>query len=208
MIYYIYRVDNILLALFFIISSSLVTYSILKYKNKKEERSDLDYTRLNEAEYIELRLNNQINWFDHKSIKCQKEYKLWCLVQIILSAIIPIITIFPINKEYEWTITISIVACGSICSAISSYLMLSNSHDLWIKYRTACELLKKEKSLYLTNSSTYGTNPLSNFNKFVHRIEEIIATENNQWNAIMNESNNTSKTSTTKEQNKAHSAGS
>ncbi len=46
---------------------------------------------MQEQEYLKERLNDQIDWYDSKSIKNQKEYKVIRITEVIISALIPIL---------------------------------------------------------------------------------------------------------------------
>lgn len=45
-------------------------------------------------DYVRYRLEDQINWYDTKSISCQKQYNFNKHIQIIAGALIPAITPF------------------------------------------------------------------------------------------------------------------
>ena len=43
-------------------------------------------------QYIEKRLDPQINWYDKKSTEAQKAYKFFQITEIVLASIIPLLT--------------------------------------------------------------------------------------------------------------------
>ena len=45
-------------------------------------------------EYISTRVDDQIEWYDKKSMKAQKLYKRSQFAEIIISALIPVLTSF------------------------------------------------------------------------------------------------------------------
>ena len=47
-----------------------------------------------EKDYIEKRLIEQIIWYDKSAIKKQKRYKQLSIISIVLSGIIPIVSLF------------------------------------------------------------------------------------------------------------------
>lgn len=126
-----------------------------------------------EEEYFTTRLDNQINWYDKKSVYCQKVYKRSKSAQIILSALIPFAAGYV--KEIPWfTIVISVI--GVLITCIEGILSLGKYHENWIEYRGICETLKREKYMYLGRAGIYSEN--SNFEVLVERIETIISKEN------------------------------
>lgn len=43
-------------------------------------------------EYIKSRVDDQINWYDQKSASCQRKYKLTQTIEIVLAALIPLLS--------------------------------------------------------------------------------------------------------------------
>lgn len=127
---------------------------------------------MNEEDYLNQRLENQINWYDKKSIGCQKKYKWLKRLEILFATAIPVvISINPI------TIIVSILG-GSI-AFIEGWLSLSKYHENWIEYRRICELLRQEQYMYLTKSGVYNSDHTLNY--LVERVESIVSKENVNW---------------------------
>jgi hypothetical protein len=143
----------------------------------------IDYQKMDEKEYLDTRLNNQINWYDKKSKNNQKYYKWLKRIEFILSASIPVITLITTiyyNDTNIGKITIAII--GSVLTILAAIHGLSDFHEHWIEYRSISETLKHEKYLYLTNSGIYSdsANP---FALLVERTEQLISKENVNWAA-------------------------
>ena len=134
--------------------------------------------------YMDERVDDQIKWYDKKSMQMQKKYKFLKGVTIFLSAIIPIISLT--NIEYFNTnIVASILA--AIIAISEGMISLSNYGDNWTRYRSICETLKSEKYMFLNQSGVYSEEE-DNFSFFVERIETIISQENINWASLNNES--------------------
>lgn len=131
--------------------------------------------------YIEERVNPQIAWYDNKSLRCQKIYKRIQVSEIILAAIIPLLSGY---VTYHWVIPFIIGLIGVSITIMESITKLNKYHELWIEYRTTCELLKYQKYLYETKSSPYNDGDDTIENIFVKNIEQIISSENNQWKIV------------------------
>ena len=112
---------------------------------------------MNIQEYIEKRVDDQINWYDEKSRKAQKWYKGLQLLEIIIAALIPLLSGYTEHSYIPLIIGIS----GAVIAVIEAVTKLNNYHENWIQYRTTCEMLIASL--------------------FVHNIENIISSENNQW---------------------------
>lgn len=131
--------------------------------------------------YMKTRVDDQISWYDSKSLHCQKIYKFYQTTEIIIAALIPLLSGY---SDIHISIPILIGIFGAIIAIIESITKLFKWHENWIEYRTTCELLRYQKNLYLTKSAPYNTEPETIDNIFVRNIENIISSENNKWKNI------------------------
>ncbi|MFC0559663.1 DUF4231 domain-containing protein [Halalkalibacter alkalisediminis] len=139
---------------------------------------------ITEEEYIQIRLEDQINWYDNKSISAQKLYKRLKGIVIILSASIPLFVSFVPDFKFL-VIVVSII--GVAITGIEAWLGLSKYHENWIEYRSICETLRQEKYMYLTKTGVYDTE--NSFKSLVERVESIISKENVNWANLNNREN-------------------
>jgi hypothetical protein len=106
-------------------------------------------SKMNQQEYIEQRLNDQLNWYDRKSSWNQKWYKRLQVILLVAAAIIPFLSGYisevPSPESSLPWVKIVIGLLGVGIAAIAAVLGLYNFQENWIKYRTTCESLKKEK---------------------------------------------------------------
>jgi len=130
------------------------------------------------SEYIEKRLDDQINWYDAKSVSAQRTYKLLQTFEIIIAALIPFLSGF---VEKHRLISIAVPFLGTLVVIIASLLKLGKYHENWLQYRQTCELLKHEKYLFLTGTSPYEE---KSFQLLVERVESIISAENINWSQL------------------------
>lgn len=136
---------------------------------------------MNITEYIKTRVDDQIAWYDKKSVTCQRWYKVFQAIEIFIAASIPVLSGYA--SKYG-VIPLIIGIEGAIITIVESITRLYKFHENWIEYRTTCELLRYQKHLYLTGSAPYNTEPESIENIFVRNIENIISSENNKWKAV------------------------
>lgn len=141
---------------------------------------------MNQEEYIESRLEDQIKWYSNKSQKCQKTYKRLQIFEIIIAALSPVIGCFGLAlSDISTAVTITISFLGAIIAIIESAEKLGKYHENWIQYRYISEILKHEKYLYLTHTDPY--NDENAFAILVQRVERAISSENVNWVGINNE---------------------
>lgn len=133
-----------------------------------------------ENDYIEDRVNDQINWYDSKSIKTQRKYKIYKGITIITSALIPILSFTNLPSQGTQYL---IATLGAVIAISEGLISLNKYSENWIRYRSICETLKQEKFMYLNESGVYSEED-SNFSFFVERIETIISQENVNWASL------------------------
>lgn len=142
---------------------------------------------MKEQDYLELRFEDQINWYDKKSKFNKKMYQSLVLIEIIFSVSIPFFVSYANDENPSIKIIIGILA---VCIALIAGLMnLYKFHENWISYRTTSETLKHEKYLFLTKSGVYREKESKEtpYNRLVQRIESIISKENTNWQQKINE---------------------
>ena len=131
-------------------------------------------------DYIATRIQHQIDWFERKSSSYQKTYKRLRLAEIILGALIPLISGITISlSDYELIGGILVGMLGVAVASIAGILSIGQHQENWINYRNNSERLKRQKFLFQTGVSPYNTD--DGFIKLVQTTEAILAKENSKW---------------------------
>lgn len=133
------------------------------------------------TEYLNDRLENQINWYDKKSSAAQRKYKGIKITEIILAASIPILASFSDN---HWILSLVIGVIGASIAVLEGILGIGKYHENWIEYRSVCETLRHEKYMYLTQTGIYESE--GKFKMLVERVESVISKENVNWANLHN----------------------
>lgn len=136
---------------------------------------------LPEHDPIMERLEDQIDWYDRKSISAQRTYKRIKVVEIIAAAAIPFIA--PLKFSFIPTAT---GVLGVIITVLEGMLHLNQYQELWIAYRSTCESLKHEKYTYLGKASPY-TNVADPHALLAERIESLVSQEHAKWASVQQE---------------------
>jgi hypothetical protein len=131
---------------------------------------------MDDKEYINSRVDNQIDWYDRKSQRAQCWFKWLRWSEIVAAAAIPLIAGFA-TEPFPVTLTLGLL--GALIAVISAAISLNQFQENWTEYRTTCESLKHEKFLYLTKADPYHEE--DSFRLFVQRIESLISKENSAW---------------------------
>lgn len=138
---------------------------------------------MDEKEYIKNRLEDQIDWYDKKSSKSQKNFKRLQLILILSAAAIPLLSGYLGQVGTSDYLPYIIGTLGFLVAIITAILSLYKFQENWTAYRTTCESLQHEKYLYLTKTNPY--NGKNAFNLLVQRVEMLISKENSSWAEIM-----------------------
>lgn len=126
------------------------------------------------------RLDDQIGWYDHRSKAAQRRYKVLKLVQVIIAALVPLTSAFPIPPaELRWVVAV----LGLFVLIIEAIQQLNQDQQNWIAYRSTCEALKHEKYLYLAKAGPYANaeNSERRIALLADRIEGLISQEHAKW---------------------------
>jgi hypothetical protein len=135
---------------------------------------------IGEAEYLEQRLDDQINWYDKKSSANQAAYKRLRLIEIIAAASIPLLAGYTQKSEY---VGMAIGVIGLIVAVLAGIVSLYRFQENWNEYRAAAESLKQEKYLYLARAEPFnGDQP---FELLVQRVEALLKSETAGWAQAM-----------------------
>ena len=134
---------------------------------------------MDESQYLDERIEDQISWYDKKSQWNQKWFRRLKISEVAAAASIPFLVGY---IEVHGGIKLAVGALGVLIAIISSGIALYKFHENWIEYRTTSESLKHEKFLYLTNCPPYEGE--DKFCLFVERIESLISKENTAWAQI------------------------
>lgn len=153
----------------------------------KEYQDYLKKCSSTEQNYIYNRLINQIIWYDKQAIKKQAMFKRLTIISTISTAIIPILSLI---EQYDikiisiiTKILISIASTGS--AVLLSILYLCEYRNLWIEYRSSCEILKSILHRYFTQTNEFKTTDNNKrFKLLVSICEEYMTKEFQTWTEL------------------------
>lgn len=124
-----------------------------------------------------LRLEDQLAWYDGKSVRCQSWYKKLKFVQIVLAVAIPVFSRLP--EPYGGWLT---AIAGAAIAVLEGMQHLNQYSTLWVRYRATAEQLQREKFLLLSGAGHYkGLGETDRLVMLSERVEELILTEHANW---------------------------
>ena len=133
------------------------------------------------------RLEDQIRWYDRKSIQYQTIYKQLKLTEIIAAAAIPFLSALNISfggqNQPDHTLSWIILGFGVLITVLEGVLQLYQYQQSWVAYRSACESLKHERYMYLAKAGPYqeGKTPPDPHALLAERVEGLISQEHAKW---------------------------
>jgi hypothetical protein len=141
---------------------------------------------MDEKEYSEQRLEDQIAWYDKRSGTSQRLYKRLRLAEVICAASIPFwIGLIELLEGVRYWLALLGVVVAVITGAQGVWKFQEN----WMAYRATCEMLRHEKYFYETGCGPYK-DAKDRLCLLVNRVEELISQENTNWRKYMNQEKN------------------
>jgi Protein of unknown function (DUF4231) len=134
--------------------------------------------QLPERDPIMERLEDQIAWYDRKSLGNQRTYKRVKVVEILAAAAIPLLAAF--KASFMGMVTGGL---GVVITVLEGLLHLNQYQENWIAYRSTCESLKHEKYTYLGKASPYSNVPDPHA-LLAERIESLVSQEHAKWASV------------------------
>ena len=129
------------------------------------------------------RLEDQIEWYDRKSVEAQRIFRTLKIIQIFVAALIPVVSLVRPGSAVIPGIL------GAVILILEGIQELGMYRQLWQKYRSACEALRHEKFLYIANSGFYkGLDETEAKQGLAERVEALISEEHTTWVAQFRES--------------------
>lgn len=135
-------------------------------------------THAPETDPIMERLEDQIGWYDRKSMINRRYFGRIKMVEIAAAAIIPFLSAFSYPRMMLVT-----GGLGVLITVLEGMLHLNQYQQNWIAYRSTCESLKHEKYVYLGKASPYA-NTADPHALLAERIESLVSQEHAKWASV------------------------
>ncbi len=119
------------------------------------------------------RLEDQIGWYDSRSERNERRFKLVKGLQLLAGATIPVVATIGVHSAIP-------AALGSAVVVLEGVLQLNQYQQNWISYRATCEALRHEKYLFLAGAGPYAVTANGRA-LLADRIEGLISQEHAKW---------------------------
>jgi predicted metalloprotease with PDZ domain len=121
------------------------------------------------------RLEGQLGWYGGKAAEARKWYLGLKVLQIVVAAAITVVAAGGASRTVA-------AALGATVVVVEGIQQLFQFHGNWIRYRTAAEALKRERTLFLERAGPYadagGERPEA---MLAEVVENIVSKEGAAW---------------------------
>ena len=121
------------------------------------------------------RLEDQIKWYNDKSQRSQRLFKVLKIIQLVTAGLIPLVTVFALPAPGKIAAVL-----GLVILVVEGLQQLNQYQTNWISYRSTCEALRHEKYLFLAQAGPYA-NSQQAAALLADRIEGLISQEHAKW---------------------------
>ena len=142
-------------------------------RHKETNSDDLSY--LSPADYLEQRVEHQLQWYSRRSADNKRWYNRLQLIILVSAVSVPVLAL----SSGDIRIRFLVALLGAVAALATGIISLYQFRDQWLDYRATAESMKVEKHLFLTRTEPYAESRA--FGLFVQRIEAIINSENRSW---------------------------
>ena len=119
------------------------------------------------------RLDNQISWYDRKSVQNHRWFKTVKAIQLTAAAAVPVVATIGVRAAVP-------AALGAAVVVLEGLQQLNQYQQNWTSYRSTSEALKHEKYLFLALAGPYA-GAVSPHTLLADRIEGLISQEHAKW---------------------------
>ena len=118
------------------------------------------------------RLEDQLDWYDRKSVAAQRSYKRVKLVQLVVGATVPVMA----GLQAPAALTAALAAVVVVAEGAQQLYQWQTN---WVLYRATAEALKHEKYLYLASAGPYSADDRQRI--LAERLEGLVSQEHAKW---------------------------
>ncbi len=134
---------------------------------------------LNSARTNYPRLEDQIEWYDRKSVHHQRWYRRLKVTSIAAAALVPLF-----SSLDDFGLLAGVL--GVLVVVVEGLQHVNQHHENWIRYRATAENLMHEKYLYLARAGHYaGRGDDEAFRRLATSVEAILSREGEAWQQLL-----------------------
>jgi Protein of unknown function (DUF4231) len=121
-------------------------------------------------------IRDQSTWYGKKARSNRSIYVAFKIVQIVMAASIPVVSVAVAGDVQRWTSAI----LGALIGIIEAILQLGQYQQNWLTYRATREALRREDLLHSAKAGPYSGQPDPD-GVYVQRADTIMSGESAKW---------------------------
>lgn len=118
------------------------------------------------------RLEDQLGWYDRKSVSAQRAYKRVKTLELVVAAVVPMLAGLSAPAALTAALAVVVVIAEGV-------LQLNQWQTTWVLYRGTAEALKHEKYLHLSEAGPYAGPDRDRV--LAERVEGLVSQEHAKW---------------------------
>ncbi|HET7534179.1 MAG TPA: DUF4231 domain-containing protein [Nocardioidaceae bacterium] len=118
------------------------------------------------------RLEDQLAWYDAKSVACQRTFKRVKAVQLVLGSAVPVLAFIDLHAALT-------AGVAAIIVVLEGLQQLNQWQANWILYRSTAEALKHERYLFLAHAGPYRRENREEI--LAEKVEGLVSQEHAKW---------------------------
>jgi len=134
--------------------------------------------------YLTERLNDQITYYEKAAARSKQMHQRLQTAIIVFSVVVPVVVSRPPGWAGQYQPLVVVLAL--LLPVMTGLANFRKYGESWVSYRTAVELLKNEKYLFLTGSGRYRNNPNA-VQDLVETVESLLSAEHNKFRSFFSE---------------------
>lgn len=137
---------------------------------------------MDEQQYIEQRVDDQIAWHDRKSGWNQRWYSLVQIATILSAALVPFVAVLEaVPSAPTWLYKCVVGILGVTAAVAAGISSVYRFQERWVDYRMTAETLRSEKYWFMARVAPYDGEDA--FSDFVTNVEAMLTGQNERWHA-------------------------
>ena len=158
-------------------------------RDRTDPTDELRATTLTAGDPTWERLEDQLGWYDRKSVAAQQAYKRLKVVELVIAAAVPVLA----GLQVPAALTATAAALVVIAEGVQQLYQWQTN---WVLYRSTAEALKHEKYLYLAAAGPYTTPDRRRV--LAQRLEGLVSQEHAKWTESHQHDQDTTRSRSTK----------
>lgn len=118
------------------------------------------------------RLEDQLTWYERKSIRAQRAYRSVKLVELLIASAVPVVALVQDRRGVT-------AALAAIVVVLEGWQQVYQWQTNWVLFRTTAEALKRERNLYLAEAGPYRGDDRRRL--LAERVESLVSEEQRRW---------------------------